>query len=238
MNGVFIVLEGGEATGKTTQLRLLAKDLQARGKRVIHAMEDGSGADRTAFKALMLGRYDVVVTKEPYFKRFRDRAQQEELPAKEQVQLFLDDRKAHVRMWIRPALERGKIVLCDRFSPSTFAYQCAGRGMDLKAVKARDQWARGAARGRDGIIWDGIWPDRIVLLDGDPRALHARLAGRGEKLTVFEKLGMDFHERVRASFLEQARQDPEHWRVVNAEQGADEVFADILASLTTVFSNI
>ncbi|MBI2038946.1 MAG: thymidylate kinase [Candidatus Niyogibacteria bacterium] len=237
MNGVFIVFEGGEATGKTTQLKLLAKELQVRGKRVVYAMEDGSDEDRLAFRALVADRCDVVVTKQPYYKRFRDRVQHEELSPLEQAHIFLHDRKTHIGIWIRPAVTRGKIVLCDRFSPSTFAYQCAGRRLDLIAVMEWDRWVRGATKGEEGIVHDGIWPDRIVLLDGDPRKLHVRLASRGEKLTAFEKLGMDFHERVRTSFLEQARQDPERWRVVNAEQGAENVFADVLAGLESLLSN-
>ena len=233
MSGVFVVFEGGEATGKTTQLRRLAKEFRARGKRVVQAMEDGSDADRLAFEALAANQCDVVVTKEPYFKRFRDRVQHEELSPREQTQSFLDDRKAHIGTWIRPALARGMIVLCDRFSPSTFAYQCAGRGLELGIVREWDRFIRGATEAEDG-----LWPDHIVLLDGDPRKLHVRLASRGEKLTVLEKEKMDFHERVRASFLEQARQDPKHWHVVNAEQSAENVFADILASLVAMFSNI
>ena len=115
--------------------------------------------------------------------------------------LFAAARAELVGRIIIPALEEGKIVLADRFSPSTFAYQGYGRGVDLELIRLIDEKARG-----------GINPDLVILLDLDPLEGLAR-KGRGDR---FEREELDFHMRVRKGFLELAAADPGRWLVVNA----------------------
>lgn len=202
MKGAFIVVEGCDGSGKSTLIQSLKKFFES--------------LDQV-----------VLLTKEPLDPKIRERLLTEKLDALEQLQLFMLDRKQHVEGMIRPALEAGQVVLCDRFSPSTIAYQCGGESLDLLMVHSRDAEARG-----------GLWPDMIILLDGDVAVFKKRLVSRGAVLTTYERKSQDYHERVRASFLEQAKVDPDHWVVVDAEKTAREAFADALARLETLFSNL
>ena len=127
----------------------------------------------------------------------------------DELDLFCEDRRLHVNNWILPARAAGKIVLDDRFEPSTIAYQGYGRGMSLEEIKHRSAQARG-----------DIWPDLILLLDLPPEVGLAR--GKGD--TSFEKEKLDFHQRVRQGFLDQAKADPDRWRVIDASRSLEEVW--------------
>ena len=205
MKGVFIVFEGGEFSGKTTQSKKLAESLTEQG-------------------------FDVVWTKEPggtpEGQKIREQLLHEKLTAWQELDLFLEDRKIHVENLIKPALAQEKIVISDRFSPSTLAYQGGGRGLDKELISEKDLEAR-----------SGLWPDKIILLDGDPEKLKERAAGRNERLTNFEKLGLDFHQRVRASFLQQAKEDPERWCIINAEEGIEEIFEKVKMCVESLLKN-
>ncbi|WP_338069639.1 dTMP kinase [Rhodovarius crocodyli] len=195
---MFITLEGGEGAGKSTQIRRLAAHLAAGGRPVLLTREPGGSAGAEAARALLLSR--------PW-------------DAKAEMLLHFAARREHVTRSIRPALEAGAIVLCDRFADSTLAYQVAGQGGD------RALW--------DGLVklsLDGVWPHRTLLLDVPVDTGIARAMGRGE-INRYDVLGRDFHERVRRCFLDQAAAEPGRFRVIDAGQAPDAVFAAMLAAL-------
>src|SRR5256884_1462809 len=146
---MFITFEGIEGSGKSTHLRHLAEHLRARGSRVVETREPGGTAAGAAIRRLLLGPDAAPLT--PLAELF----------------LYCADRTQHVREVIRPALDAGQVVLCDRFSDSTLAYQGYARGLDLEAVRALDARARG-----------GGGPDLTFLLDCPAAAGLARARGR------------------------------------------------------------
>jgi dTMP kinase len=186
---LFIVFEGGEGSGKSTQAKALEKQLRKLGYPVMHTHEPGG---------TLLG--DKL---RRWLKWGRG------LTIKTELLLFLASRSQLVSRVIRPALEEGYIVICDRFEPSTFAYQGYGRGMDL-----------GLLATLNGLVTDGLKPDLIVLLD-----LQAEegLARKKIKLDCFEREESDFHQKVREGYLQMAAAEPERWMVVDATLPEDTV---------------
>ena len=195
MRGIFIVFEGGDFCGKTTQSRRLYEDLKSLGLDVVWTKEPGGTPEGLEIRQKLLHG---------------------NISPEEELDLFCEDREIHYRTVIRSALERGAVVICDRTEYSTIAYQGAGRGYDIAEIKRKSGKARG-----------GIEPDLIILADCDPETLKSRAEKRGETLTRFEKLGMDFHHRVRKSFLDQAEEKPEKWRVLDASRSIDEICLDV-----------
>lgn len=190
-NGSFIVFEGGEKVGKTTHLLRLKEYLEQRGYSVVSSKEPGGGDPSLREKLLAL---ENTLTKE------------------EELTLFCKDRKLHIERVISPALQQGKIMICDRFEPSTIAYQGYGRGMDITLIKKESAKAR-----------NGIWPDLIILLDADP----TNVLNRQEASTRFDAEKLDFHKRVREGFLAQAKADPQNWRIVDATRSLEIVWKHI-----------
>ena len=186
---LFIVFEGGEGSGKSTQAKALEKQLLKLGYRVVHTHEPGG---------TLLG--DKL---RRWLKWGRG------LTIKTELLLFLASRSQLVSRVIRPALEKGYIVICDRFEPSTFAYQGYGRGMDLNLLATLN-----------GLVTDGLKPDLILLLD-----LQAEegLARKKIKLDCFEREESDFHQKVREGYLQMAAAEPERWMVVDATLPEDAV---------------
>ena len=129
--------------------------------------------------------------------------------------LMAADRAQHVAETIRPALAAGRGVVCDRYIGSSLAYQGYGRGLDVGTVRLLSEVATG-----------GLWPDLVILLDMDPQRARDRGAGGTDR---FEALGMDFHRRVRAGYLELASEDPARWAVIDAERSPTDVRDDIAA---------
>lgn len=197
MKGIFIVLEGGDFTGKSTQIKKLAEHLRERG-------------------------LEVVVTKEPggtpEGQKIRERLLHEDLKPEEELELFFKDRRILVEEVLRPELTKGKVIISDRSGESTIAYQGGGRGLDRRRIKEQNRE-----------IYGDVKPDKIILFDGVPGALRGRAIARGEKLTRFDKLELDFHQRVRESFLEQARENPNMWCVINALRSIEHVFQEVKA---------
>jgi dTMP kinase len=132
--------------------------------------------------------------------------------------LYAADRAQHVAKVVRPALERGAIVVQDRYIDSSLAYQGAGRVLDLAEVRGISEWAAG-----------GLWPDLTVLLDLDPDAAAARRRTRGGAADRLEAEAAEFHAAVRDGFLELAQEDPDRYLVLDAAQPADALNAAILA---------
>lgn len=196
--GAFITLEGPEGAGKTTQARLLGERLRATGWPVVLTREPGGDPLSEAIRSL-LQNPELVVT------------------PRAELLLFLAARAQHVDRVIRPALERGEIVVCDRFSDSTIAYQGYGAGLPWDAVASLTQFATG-----------GLEPDLTLLLDVDP-AIGLQRQGEWNRM---EHRGVEFHHRVRAGFLALARMHPERIRVVDASRTFEEVAGEIWSTVS------
>ena len=196
--GVFVCFEGGEGSGKSTQSRLLAEFLTAAGFHVRLTFEPG---DTTVGKELRR----IVLS--PETGDLDDRAE---------ALLYAADKAEHVATLVRPALERGEIVVTDRYVDSTLAYQGAGRSLDPSALEQVARWATGDLR-----------PHLTVLLDLDPAAGLTRFEGRDR----IEGESLDFHERVRGAFLELARADPDHYLVLDARATVEEIHAAVRARM-------
>lgn len=205
MSGLFIVLEGPEGAGKSTVAQQLAGWL--REQLAAH----GSSARK------------VVLTKEPGGTPVGDAIRSVLLDPGQQIAplteflLFSASRAQHVQDVIRPALEQGDAVICDRFTASSVAYQGAGRGLDQELVSCLNR-----------TVSQQLQPDLTVLLDIDAGMGLRRIAARGEADRL-EQADPAFHARVQASFLEQARQGD--WLVVDAAQPQQLVFEQVTAGL-------
>ncbi|NKX56310.1 dTMP kinase [Arthrobacter mobilis] len=197
--GVFIAFEGGDGAGKSTQVAAVQRLLQAAGRTVLRTREPGGTPVGEKLRALVLEHGHGSID------------------ARTEALIFAASRAAHVDQVIRPALERGEIVLCDRYMDSSIAYQGAGRGLGLEAVRDLNLWATGLLR-----------PDVTVLLDVEPGlGRERRLAGdAGEDRLESESDA--FHARIRSAFRELAAADPEHYLVLDAGGGREELTAAIM----------
>lgn len=199
MKGIFITFEGIEGTGKSTQIVLLANYLTAHRKSVTLTREPGGTAIGDQVRKILLN---------PENKALFPRAE---------LLLYAAGRVQHVEELIRPELEAGKIVLCDRFSDATLAYQGYGRGVDLEMIRTLDR-----------IATNGIRPDLTILLDIDPAIGLSRARGRNssrglEAEARFENEDLAFHERVRQGYRALAGQEPGRFHLVDARPGPDEI---------------
>lgn len=193
VRGLFITLEGPDGAGTTTQAALLTKALRERGIPVTDTREPGGTHIGERVRTILLSV---------------DHA--EMLPATE-VLLFAASRAQHVGERIRPALEAGHVVICDRFSESTLAYQGYGRGVDLEALQRITRFATG-----------GLRPDLIVLLDLDAdQAMERRRLDEqtgGIQRNRLDRLDASFYDRVRRGYLDMAGQEPDRWLVLDAKR--------------------
>jgi len=197
---MFITFEGIEGTGKSTQIALLKEYLKSAGRSVRTTCEPGGSRIGAELRAMLLSLAN------------RDLCPQAELF------LYLADRAQHVAQVVRPALEAGEIVLCDRFADSTVAYQAYGRGLDAEML-----------HGLNAMAVDGRWPDLTILLDLDPAVGLKRAVDRNkaECKTVaegrFEAESLAFHGRVRQGYLKLAERFPQRIRIVDASGTVDEI---------------
>ena len=202
---LFVTFEGIEGSGKTSHLRRLAAGLRRAGHAVVETREPGGTAAGAALRSLLLGPEALPLT--PLAELF----------------LYCADRTKHVSEVIRPALDAGRIVLSDRFSDSTIAYQGYGRGLDLDALRTLDARAR-----------DGLAPALTVLLDCPVEVGLARTRGREDAAAQpdrFERETVEFHERVRRGFYALAAAEPWRFCVLDATRPIDEVGAGLLAEV-------
>jgi dTMP kinase len=190
--GVLITFEGGEGSGKTTQMARLGRWLRSRGYRVELSREP----DGTVLGAGV--------------RRLFERAPQ---PLTE-VFLFLAARHQHVAEKLRPWLKRGRLVLCDRYTDATVAYQGYGRGIDPDTIRELNVQATG-----------GVLPDLTLLLDVDPAEGFRRIGRR--RLDHFERERLAFHRRVRRGYREIQRTEPKRVRMIDADRAPAEVAAQI-----------
>jgi dTMP kinase len=194
----FITLEGPDGGGKTTQARLLADWLRERGHDVVLTREPGGSGIGDRIRAVL---HDPANTA---------------MDARAEILLYSADRAQHVAQLIRPALARGQIVVSDRYADSTLAYQGYGRGLDLEMLRAITAFATG-----------GLAPGLTLCLDIAPQAgLARRRSGEGE-WNRLDAETLEFHQRVRAGYLELAGQEPARWVVIDADRPPGEVHAQI-----------
>ena len=183
MAGVFVAFEGGEGAGKSTQVELLAEHLRNHGREVVTTLEPGGTPAGREIRRILLSPSTG------------------ELAPRAEALLYAADRAHHVATVIRPALDRGAVVLTDRYVDSSLAYQGAGRTLDQSEVAHINAWAT-----------EGLVPDLTVLLDVDPAIGLAR-AGDPDRL---EAEPLAFHQRVREGFLALAAAEPHRYAVIEA----------------------
>ena len=204
---MFITLEGPEGSGKSTQIRRLAKRLEAMGYPVIMTREPGGTSIGDQIRHVLV------------------RMENKELHPRTEILLFLAARAQLVEQLIKPALQDGKIILCDRYGDSTLAYQGYGHGLDLEKLRQMLDFAT-----------DHLKPDLTILLDLDVKTGLMRKKAEDEwnRLDAYEVL---FHERVRQGYLQLAREEPERWRIVDASQGIDAVQEDLFQIILDALKN-
>ena len=195
-SGIFVVLEGGEGAGKTTQLGLLEEWLLAAGRPVVRTREPGGTEIGERIRTLVL-----------------DHGQGHVDPRTEAL-LMAASRAAHVQQKIRPALESGAVVLCDRYVDSSLAYQGAGRGLGVEAVEQVNDWAT-----------DGLAPDVTVVLDLIPELSRQRRSTRdgGSGGDRIESAEDSFHTILRQAFLDRAAQAPDRYVVLDASASVEQI---------------
>lgn len=196
-SGLWITLEGGDGSGKTTQAALLEQWLREQGRRVVRTREPGGTDVGVLIRDIVLHhRGDIA-------------------PRAEAL-LYAADRAHHVATLVRPAIARGDVVLQDRYLDSSVAYQGAGRVLDGGEIRDLSLWATEVAL-----------PDVTVLLDVDPATARGRLDAADKPFDRLEAEKSAFHERVRAAFLALAEADPDRFLVVDATRAIDEIAAEI-----------
>ncbi|ALJ19489.1 dTMP kinase [Microbacterium sp. No. 7] len=204
--GLWITLEGGDGAGKTTQATLLEQWLRDRGRTVVRTREPG-GTDVGALVR------DIVLH------------HRGDIAPRAEALLYAADRAHHVASVVRPALERGDVVIQDRYLDSSVAYQGAGRVLDAGEVRDLSLWAA-----------EGALPDVTVLLDLDPALARRRLDAADKPFDRLEVEKAEFHERVRAAFLDLAAAEPGRFLVLDAARPVDDLAAAIRARVRSALS--
>lgn len=204
MAGLFITLEGGDGAGKSTQASLLDEWLVANGHPVVRTREPGGTELGVEIRTMVLHRRGHIA------------------PRAEAL-LYAADRAHHVATVVRPALERGDVVLQDRYLDSSVAYQGAGRVLGADDVRSLSLWAT-----------DDLLPDLTILLDLDEAASRARLDSARTEYDRLEAEASDFHARVRQGFLTLASAEPERFLVIDATLPPDEISAVVRARVAAL----
>ena len=202
MTGLFITFEGGDGSGKTTQINLLATWLEAQGQTVVLTREPGGTDLGVELRNIVLHRKGFIA------------------PRAEAL-LYAADRSHHIRSLVRPALERGEVVVQDRYLDSSVAYQGAGRVLDPEEVRELSLWAT-----------ERLMPHLTVLLDVPASVAKARQAQTDREYDRLEAEAEDFHTRVRESYLSLAAAEPERFLVVNGELPIEEIHQSIITKVS------
>ncbi|WP_414156052.1 dTMP kinase [Pseudomonas sp. BNK-30] len=193
MSGLFITLEGPEGAGKSTNRDYLAARLREQGLDVVLTREPGGTPLAEKVRELLLAPSDEVMS------------------ADTELLLVFAARAQHLAQVIRPALERGAVVLCDRFTDATYAYQGGGRGLSVERIAVLEQFVQGELR-----------PDLTLVFDLPVEVGLARAAARG-RLDRFEQEGQAFFEAVRQAYLQRARREPQRYDLLDAAQPLEAV---------------
>lgn len=198
--GLFITFEGTDGCGKTTQIELLKKYLEEKGYKVVLTREPGAKGLGEKLREILLN-YDGDVSSN--CESF----------------LFLADRAQHIDMLIKPAIERGEVVLCDRHTDSTVAYQGYGRGLDLNQIKMLND-----------IATNGVKPDMTFVFDIDIETAQERVGKTKDRM---ESAGVEFFKRVRQGYLEIAKSEPERVKVLDATQTIEIIASQVKEYIDT-----
>ncbi|GAA4166065.1 hypothetical protein GCM10022286_30100 [Gryllotalpicola daejeonensis] len=202
MSGLYLTIEGLDGSGKTTQLEALAEWLTDAGHTVVATREPGGTEVGQLVRDIVLHhRGDIA-------------------PRAEAL-LFAADRAHHIATKVRPALERGEIVIQDRYIDSSVAFQGAGRVLDPVEVRRLSEWAT-----------EGLYPELTVLLDLDPGVARERIDAAQKVFDRIEAEAVEFSRRIREAYLEIAAAQPERWLVLDATRPADELAAAIRERVT------
>jgi dTMP kinase len=198
MPGLFITFEGIEGCGKSTQAARLADALEALGRTVLRTRQPGGSAIGQKIREILLDRANAALT--PLAEIF----------------LYEADRAQHVSEVIRPALDRGEVVISDRYADATTAYQGAARGLDPRTVAELNRIATG-----------GLVPERTFVLDLAPDVALGRAKARGAPDRL-EAESLAFHQRVRDGYLAIAKAEPARVKVVDASRSVEAIAKDVL----------
>ncbi len=201
MTGLFITLEGGDGTGKSTQAALIGDWFTAKGREIVFTREPGGTDLGNELREIVLHSRGHIA------------------PRAEAL-LYAADRAHHIATVVRPALERGAVVIQDRYLDSSVAYQGAGRVLDPDEVRHVSMWAT-----------EGLVPDVTVVLDLDPAIGRDRLDAANKQFDRLEAEALEFHTRVRDAYLTMAAAEPERFLVVDATLDRDTIRNAIIARL-------
>ena len=202
MAGLFITFEGGDGSGKTTQINLLATWLESKGKTVVLTREPGGTDLGVELRDIILHRAGFIA------------------PRAEAL-LYAADRSHHIHTLVKPALDRGDIVLQDRYLDSSVAYQGAGRVLDPDEVRELSLWGT-----------ERLMPQLTVLIDVPASVARARMAQTERKYDRLEAEAEDFHTRVRESYLALAAAEPDRFLVVDGERPVQEIHEAIVSTVS------
>lgn len=202
LHTMFVTLEGPEGAGKSTVIKELAERFSAQGLEVLVTREPGDGPVGKQIREILLHG--------------------EAIASRTELFLFLADRAQHVEAIVQPALARGVIVLCDRYSDSTLVYQGYGRGLDL-----------GLLGGLNDIATGGLKPDLTLLLDLPPEVGLARQSSKDR----LDNEPIEFHRKIRNGFLAEASVEPLRWVVVDAQQSVEDVVAACAVAIAAKLSS-
>ena len=192
--GLFITFEGADGCGKTTQLNMVEQFLKEKGYDVVVTREPGALDIGQKIRNILLHHDGIVADSCEMF-------------------LFLADRAQHVETLIKPSLEQGKIVLCDRHTDSTIAYQGYARGQNIKLLQELNS-----------IAVNGLKPDLTLLFDVSTEIAQQRVGNEKDRM---EATGIEFHKKVRKGYLELQKQNSERIKLINANNSIENVFADV-----------
>ena len=202
MAGLFLTFEGGDGSGKTTQINRLVSWLESQGRTVVLTREPGGTDLGVELRNIVMHRKGFIA------------------PRAEAL-LYAADRSHHIHTLVRPALERGDIVVQDRYLDSSVAYQGAGRVLDPDEVRELSLWGT-----------ERLMPDLTVLLDVPATVAKARQAAEDRDYDRLEAEAEDFHTRVRESYLALAEAEPERFLVVNGELPIEEIHQVIITRVS------
>ena len=202
MTGLFITFEGGDGSGKTTQINLLASWLESEGHTVVITREPGGTDLGTELRNIILHREGFIA------------------PRAEAL-LYAADRSHHIHTLVRPALQRGEIVVQDRYLDSSVAYQGAGRVLDPTEVRNISLWAT-----------ENLMPDLTVVLDVPASVAKERQTAGERQYDRLEAEAEDFHTRVRESYLALAAEEPGRFLVIDGESSIEEIHQAIVDKVT------
>lgn len=204
--GLFITLEGGDGSGKTTQASLLRDWLESEGRVVVRTREPGGTEVGVLIRDIVLHHRG-------------------EVSPRAEALLYAADRAHHIATVVRPALERGEVIIQDRYLDSSVAYQGAGRVLGRDEIRELSLWAT-----------EGLLPDVTVLLDLDPETARARLDAADKPFDRLEAERDEFHARVRAEYLALAAAEPDRFLVLDASLPADEIAEAVRARVTALLA--